>query len=45
MTSPPSTNPMLDAALAYAERGWAIFPLAPGTKQPMAGSRGLGRYH
>jgi putative DNA primase/helicase len=32
---------MLDAALAYAERGWAVFPLAAGTKQPMAGSRGF----
>jgi len=32
---------MLDAARAYAERGWAVFPLAAGTKQPMAGSRGF----
>src|SRR6266545_645112 len=28
-------------ALAYASRGWPIFPLVPWTKRPYAGSRGL----
>lgn len=40
-TSPPTTNPMLEAALAYAARGWAVFPLAPGTKTPFKESHGL----
>jgi len=31
----------LDAALLYAERGWAVFPLAPGTSVPMKGSNGF----
>ena len=34
-TSPPTTNPKLDAALTYAARGWAVFPLVAGTKQPL----------
>lgn len=29
------------AALYYARRGWSVFPLAAGTKVPIAGSRGL----
>lgn len=33
-------NPLLEAALRYADRGWPVFSLAPGTKVPMAGSRG-----
>ena len=28
-------------ALAYAARGWAVYPLAPGAKQPLKGSHGL----
>ena len=32
---------MLEAALAYAARGWRIFPLAPGTKVPLAGTSGF----
>ena len=28
------------AALEYAKRGWAVFPLAPREKVPLAGSRG-----
>jgi putative DNA primase/helicase len=35
------TMTLHEAALAYAERGWAVFPLAPGTKKPLAGSRGF----
>lgn len=31
---------MLDAALAYAERGWHVFPCAPGSKIPFPGSSG-----
>ena len=31
---------LLDAALWYAANGYPVFPLAPGTKIPMAGSRG-----
>jgi Bifunctional DNA primase/polymerase, N-terminal/AAA domain len=28
------SNPTLDAAIAYAERGWPVFPCDPATKQP-----------
>ena len=31
----------LEYALSYAKRGWHVFPLAPGTKVPLKGSRGL----
>ncbi len=29
------SNPMLDAALDYARRGWYVFPLVPGEKRPL----------
>lgn len=38
---PTDRNALLTAALAYAELGWAVFPLSPATKKPLAGSRGF----
>lgn len=32
---------ILDAALSYAERGWAVFPLRPREKIPFAGTQGF----
>ncbi len=32
---------LLRAALDYASRGWPIFPLIPGTKEPFEGSAGV----
>ena len=32
---------MLDVALEYASRGWAVLPLAPRSKAPLKGSRGV----
>ncbi|MHB9031908.1 MAG: phage/plasmid primase, P4 family [Anaerolineae bacterium] len=29
------SNPLLDAALDYAQRGWWVFPLTPGGKAPL----------
>lgn len=34
-------NNLLQAALWYAQNGYPVFPLAPGSKIPMAGSRGF----
>lgn len=34
------TITMLDAALHYAERGYAVFPCSPGSKMPFKGSNG-----
>jgi hypothetical protein len=31
---PPGPNPFLDAALAYAARGWRVHPLVPRDKKP-----------
>ena len=34
-------NPLLSAAIAYAERGWRVFPLQPRDKIPFPKSRGF----
>jgi Bifunctional DNA primase/polymerase, N-terminal len=34
MTSGPGSQRMLTAALAYARRGWPVFPCRPGRKEP-----------
>ena len=34
-------NAHLDAAVRYAEHGWPVFPLQPGTKVPLPKSHGL----
>ncbi len=36
-----TASKMIEAALAYIKRGWAIFPLAPGSKIPLKGSKGF----
>ena len=33
--TPVSDNPLLEAALRYAARGWHVFPLKPGAKAPL----------
>lgn len=38
---PDSGNLTLNRALEYAARGWAVFPLAPGTKKPFKASHGF----
>ena len=35
------SSTILDAALAYAERGWKVFPLQPNTKIPFPGTNGV----
>ncbi len=39
MTAPWGAT-KLSAALRWAERGWKVFPLVPGTKVPYGGTRG-----
>jgi hypothetical protein len=34
------SNPMLEAALSYAKRGWHVFPLKPQSKLPLSRSHG-----
>ena len=34
-------NNLLEYALQYAARGWKIFPLSPGSKEPTKGSHGV----
>lgn len=34
------SDELLEAALSYARRGWAVFPLAPRSKKPHEGSNG-----
>lgn len=31
-----TNNDILEAALGYVDRGWAVLPLAPGGKEPFA---------
>jgi putative DNA primase/helicase len=38
---PIDSSTLLGHALDYAARGWLIFPLAPGSKKPLARSRGF----
>lgn len=40
MTGAGAGNDLLAAALAYAARGFAVLPLTPGTKFPLAGGHG-----
>lgn len=40
MSSEPETNPRLAAALAYAARGWYVFPCLPRLKVPVRDSAG-----
>lgn len=38
---PETLSPLGEAALAYARRGWHVFRLAAGTKEPIKGSHGF----
>src|SRR5262245_35988338 len=40
-TAQAKDNPLLTAALRYASRGWAVFPLVSRTKVPFKGTHGF----
>jgi Bifunctional DNA primase/polymerase, N-terminal len=42
-TSAPALSPLGLAALAYAQRGWPVFPLAPDKKSPLIAKKDGGR--
>lgn len=41
MTAPATESRYLRAALAYADKGWFVFPLQPKRKDPLAGTNGF----
>ena len=41
MTTEHDTGDLTEAATRYARKGWPIFPLQPGRKEPLRGGRGF----